>query len=394
MPYWKYPCLTCGNCVKNDDEAICCDICDKWVHLECANNLSYDLYQWHCNNIDEEYICDLCSCNDSSVDALALPNDSSFSPDPNSAENSLVAPISNSLSQDDVNESLDSSLNSNDITYISDNECNDSNLRGLDFSMLPNSTVQVPAKYFQSTVHFPVRHYKYPCLVCGGPCCENTQNSICCSVCDEWVHLNCTDLTLEQFYSYTSSENLSKPYYCTNCLYGNSVNASPNMTTNRPNLDSLSDLVMNDAESLSPNSVFSDMSDLTISDYHTIEDLNSSDLISVNDDDVFILHLNAVSLCAKYELLIDMLSDLKEKPSIICVSETRLSDSKISSQINEIDLPGYSFVYDNSATNAGGTAIYISNKLQFIHRKDRPLLKDTLFPVTPAQYASNLVKLG
>ena len=61
-----------------------------------------------------------------------------------------------------------------------------------------------------------------------------------------------------------------------------------------------------------------------------------------------------------------MLAELKPNPSIIFVSETRVKDEKIQKQIEEIKIEGYSKpVLDNSATSAGGTALYVSNQLKF-----------------------------
>ena len=53
----KFPCNICGKNVANNHNAICCDICNKWVHSSC-NNISRYCYRklqknstpWYCQN--------------------------------------------------------------------------------------------------------------------------------------------------------------------------------------------------------------------------------------------------------------------------------------------------------------------------------------------------------
>ena len=65
-----------------------------------------------------------------------------------------------------------------------------------------------------------------------------------------------------------------------------------------------------------------------------------------------------------------MIAKLSKDPSIIFISETRVHDEKEVFQKSQIKIPGYTFVLDNSSTNAGGTAIYVSNILKYKERKD------------------------
>ena len=65
-----------------------------------------------------------------------------------------------------------------------------------------------------------------------------------------------------------------------------------------------------------------------------------------------------------------MISELSKLPSIIFISETRVKDEKEKFQKTQIKIPGYTFVLDNSKTNAGGTAIYVSDDLKFKERDD------------------------
>ena len=281
-----------------------------------------------------------------------------------------------------ANESLSSycenSLCSDDFTLVSDSD-EETNLRGLNFYSLPNNAVNsvtnlsrlrpiVDVDAYHRTIN-----YKYPCLTCGNPCRSNVQNSICCTLCDEWVHLNCTDLTLEQFNHYTSPDNLKDAYYCVNCMFGHSSNRLIDTPSNSCNniadtanllLDCGSDNVIN----LSPNSVFKNHEDLELTEYFTIESLNQIDPPLPND--ILLVHINAVSLISKYDTIFDTLAELKHSPAIICISETKLDSCNLSQQIDSVRAPGYSFVCNNSLTKAGGTAMYISDSIKFLDRTD------------------------
>jgi len=49
------------------------------------------------------------------------------------------------------------------------------------------------------------------------------------------------------------------------------------------------------------------------------------------------------------------------KPYVICICETRLKNDLR----ENVSIFGYTFLHQNSLTNAGGVGIYISNTLQF-----------------------------
>ena len=52
-------CNKCGICEKNvasNHHAIECDLCSKWIHLKC-NKLNTNDYVYHKNNGDEKFFC-------------------------------------------------------------------------------------------------------------------------------------------------------------------------------------------------------------------------------------------------------------------------------------------------------------------------------------------------
>ena len=79
-----------------------------------------------------------------------------------------------------------------------------------------------------------------------------------------------------------------------------------------------------------------------------------------------ILNCNTRSLPKNVCLLNDILLTVNEIPSVIAISETKLTDKGI----QNISLPGYEFIGQNSETNAGGTGLYIKDNIKFIRRTD------------------------
>ena len=245
----KYPCTNCKKackeCKEEGQESICCDRCLNWVHFRCTNESRDTLI-----NPDFIYTCDRCYRTSPVCDKLcrkkqkSIPCDSckfqhhvkcilasipaqqtfncqtcknsSAEPSPNGTNQNIS--ISTELNNVET-ESLDTisrSLNSSDFEFESDTD--DYETRGLNFDILPFGGNLAPTKrgspnLFNNFLPKRTRQYKYPCLVCHSVCCKN-QNCICCTLCDEWVHLKCTDLTVSKFNSYTDKDN-SEPYYCT-----------------------------------------------------------------------------------------------------------------------------------------------------------------------------------
>ena len=59
-----------------------------------------------------------------------------------------------------------------------------------------------------------MRNLKYPCIECRKSV-RNNQKGLQCELCDKWVHLKCTDLTVSQFE--LLEINVEKPFYCKTC---------------------------------------------------------------------------------------------------------------------------------------------------------------------------------
>ena len=71
MPRQKeYPCLSCDKNVGEED-SLCCDFCDQWVHLECTA-LSRTKFEEHLQNFEKPFKCIKCQQANSSLSSSPL----------------------------------------------------------------------------------------------------------------------------------------------------------------------------------------------------------------------------------------------------------------------------------------------------------------------------------
>ena len=84
----------------------------------------------------------------------------------------------------------------------------------------------------------------------------------------------------------------------------------------------------------------------------------------INQKGISLFHCNTRSLTKNLSLLNDILCSISQTPSIIAISETKLSENTC----NNISIQGYEFLGNNSKTNAGGVGLYISSNIQYIKR--------------------------
>ena len=180
------------------------------------------------------------------------------------------------INNDSTNTISNSSACSSDFEWVDDSDSESS--RGLNFDSLPvhnnmnslkNNTKTYITKPRGISLH--TRSYKYPCVICLGPCRENCQDSICCTLCDEWTHQKCSDLTIDEFTKYCLPENAEVPFYCDICLYGSRRNLE-NQTCLKAS--EISVLDTNDIYNLCPNSIFRDKDDISTTEYFTSDELN------------------------------------------------------------------------------------------------------------------------
>ena len=200
-----------------------------------------------------------------------------------------------------------------------------------------------------------------PCNVCKKSCRKN-QLALKCIVCKSNYHQKCISISRSQYKdSFTGGKR--KSFVCEACneKIGTATEEFASQINNDD--DGSPDLLVNYLEdyALPKPTRVSDQSDI-IFKYNSIGDLNTK-LEEKTVSDLFIIHLNIVSLVLHIDSIKSMISEMKIKPDIICISESRLKDGKIKWQSGLVSIDDYALKYDNSKTSAGGVAIYVNDKL-------------------------------
>ena len=181
------------------------------------------------------------------------------------------------------------------------------------------------------------------CLVCRDVCHHN-QHLVRCTRCQSLAHLGCSMVGL----------NLgSRNYICSEC---HKKRADIVDAINSTNVSSDSPEIQNEPLHGLANTTQNPHT------YSSVEDLNCL-LQSKNLRDIFIVHINSVSLNANFDSIASFIDKLKQHPDVICITESRLHDDKIDYQLNFVDIPTYKLIYDNSPTSAGGAAMYIKKDI-------------------------------
>ena len=80
------------------------------------------------------------------------------------------------------------------------------------------------------------------------------------------------------------------------------------------------------------------------------------------------MHLNISSLSYHHLELYHLISDMKIKPKIIRISESRLQKSK--QHITNISLPNYVYEHPPTESSKGGTLLYLDKNLKYKLRKN------------------------
>ena len=109
---------------------------------------------------------------------------------------------------------------------------------------------------------------------------------------------------------------------------------------------------------------------IPVSKYYDIDGLNT--IIKDSPKQLLMISVNIVSLPKNVDKIKSLIKKLTKPPSIIHVCETKLpvDEEKLKLLLPEIQIKGYDIVYNNSITNAGGTALYIQENLKFTKRED------------------------
>ena len=98
----------------------------------------------------------------------------------------------------------------------------------------------------------------------------------------------------------------------------------------------------------------------TFLEYKTLADFTTEMASGPTKCSALFVHLNIVSFDNHFGDLKLFLNRFAKKVEVLCISETRLTDSKV----KFCELRGYNLYYCNSNTSAGGSAIYVTDNIK------------------------------
>ena len=86
-----------------------------------------------------------------------------------------------------------------------------------------------------------------------------------------------------------------------------------------------------------------------------------------NNLGISVTHFNVRSIIKNKQKIEELLYDLNKSPDVIAISETKLNDD---SNLGQANIQGYHLLNLNSKSNAGGVALYVSQKLNYIRKPE------------------------
>ena len=227
---------------------------------------------------------------------------------------------------------------------------------------------------------------KYPCGICSHEVKHNDK-AILCSECLLWVHINCNDITTDEYKSLIQKNKLNpnliedEKWVCLNCnmslmaeyfpfVYESSHDINNLNTSDSINLANMIPTFEIISEALKVNSLSScDIDETNIinidSKYYIWEEFKK---IRNKPKSFNILHSNVNGFETHLEEIQIFLANSIEF-SAICISETSLQGSDTFTE--DIKLSTYMDpFYTNSKTSKGGVAIFINEDYNVIERED------------------------
>ena len=220
---------------------------------------------------------------------------------------------------------------------------------------------------------------KIPCNVCGKNVRGNAK-SVCCDICDNWVHIKCNGISASKYDELCLEDN-DESFFCIRCFnnelpFGLEFNTEYKQSTTlgleNSNLEDLDVNISKKDKKLMNllKKVISENNDPNIKNsscrYYSIDEFCSKEFQAKQLFSIF--HLNIASLQFHKNDLDILLDKLKLKFDIIAISESKLI--KGVEPLHDITLPNYHIEHTPTEASKGGTLLYISNKLNYKIRKD------------------------
>ena len=227
----------------------------------------------------------------------------------------------------------------------------------------------------KSLKQIPVRkkYAKFPCALCER---NVSTEGIQCSNCCYWVYRkrNCTT---KQEYEKLSEEPDDVPFYCLSCTIQLNAEIFPFTYSDKAELNELNGIglpsqlnslvpyetrsKLTNLPNLSEFDLDENLAQIKNSKYYEIKDVSK---LLIGNSSFSLLHANLRSLSAHIDDLKLLLDSIKLPLDILGISETKEQVNKDFS--GNVNLAGYDFYSQPSISAAGGVALYINSKPNYL----------------------------
>ena len=237
----------------------------------------------------------------------------------------------------------------------------------------------------------------YLCGICEKTIDDDKESSILCDFCNSWIHPKCNHLNFLDFQ--LISGNNSDPWFCFKCIsktfpFGNLNNQNfHSFIHNNPEMNGSVGKYTNDNSILTLNPppnlklLFNQFNELAAeSNKKNPEnfincrnlDIDKIQKIKIEPNSLSLFHINCCSLNKNFEDLEYLLKATNKTFDVIAISESRiLKDTNLSYLSKNINIYNYSIEFTPTESHAGGTLLYINNKLSYKLRQDLCIYKSS-----------------
>lgn len=211
---------------------------------------------------------------------------------------------------------------------------------------------------------------KFPCGICNKQV-NNNHKALCCDICQKWIHIKCNFITKTEYEKFKDD---SQSWYCLKCLKDIIPFAGINNDSLFKTFQGIAETNLDFEcinESYQSAFAISSNDDTEIEINHeVIPYIHPTDIrkCKIGEKSLGVLHLNISSISSHIDDLKILLSLIKNKIDIICLSESRIKKGILPT--TNIEIQGYSIEHTPTEANAGGVMMYISKDLKYKLRTD------------------------
>ena len=208
----RFPCGTCGRAVQSNHRGVCCDECNKWYHIRCANIPSSDYTSL--SNTSETWVCTDCNGQRTQNYHLGdIESNRGCIRFPCGTCGRAIQTNHRGICCDECNKwyhvicanIADSHYSSRAEHFVCD-ICHNRQMQRRQHRQRQNLQEVFESNREQC-------HIRFPCGTCGRAV-QSNHRGVCCDHCNKWYHIRCANIADDDYMTLSSS---SENWVCNNC---------------------------------------------------------------------------------------------------------------------------------------------------------------------------------